>query len=200
MPVGSLEDEGKPNKYLGVMRRDYLCALLSWRNFDGTPKLLQDDLNDRRPPMEDWVSIESQFGNYPTIDQAVADLDDHQLEKYIDLEPYMNPNAYTLFHTALVTRAYTLFRSMGLRALPVLDADGIVVGMITRQNLLHESIHQGRAIAEEKRPEDFKGSHFSHGGHSSHGGHAASDPDPGDTGHTPRGDVRLDGVIPQDDD
>jgi CBS domain-containing protein len=166
-PVLKEEITDVPNRYLGIMRRDYLCEILSWRNFDGSPKIFQERKSDKRPPMEDWATIQNKFGNYPNIEDAIQDLQPDQLEQWVNLEPYINRNAYTLQETALVTRAYTLFRSMGLRALPILGDGGSVVGMITRQDLLHGSIHKGKAIAEASRPEEFKGSMFK-GGHDHH--------------------------------
>ena len=79
-----------------------------------------------------------------------------------DVSDYMNPCPYTISHEAPLPQVFNLFRTMGLRHLPVLKEQGIVsgiiqlvtviilccvtkvVGIITRHDLTHEKLHERR--------------------------------------------------------
>ena len=54
--------------------------------------------------------------------------------RLVNLAAYMNAACYSVQQGCTVARAYTLFRSMGLRHLPVVDAYGAPMGMLTRAN------------------------------------------------------------------
>ena len=43
-----------------------------------------------------------------------------------DVSLYMNPCPYTVFHHAPLPRVFNIFRTMGLRHLPVMEDSGIV--------------------------------------------------------------------------
>ena len=53
----------------------------------------------------------------------------------VDLRPYMDTSPFTVLDTFSILRAYTLFRSMGLRHLPVVDPCNRVVGILTRKDM-----------------------------------------------------------------
>ena len=54
----------------------------------------------------------------------------------IDLRPFMNPAVITVQQLCSVSRVYSLFRSLGLRHLAVVDRDNTVKGIITRKELM----------------------------------------------------------------
>ncbi|CAE7515620.1 Clcn7 [Symbiodinium microadriaticum] len=54
----------------------------------------------------------------------------------VDLNPYINAGAYTIEDTATVRRAYVLFRTMGLRHLPVVRGGCKLCGILTRKDFL----------------------------------------------------------------
>ena len=54
----------------------------------------------------------------------------------VDLKPYVNLGSYSIHESATVRRAYALFRSMGLRHLPVVGHGGILKGIVTRRDFL----------------------------------------------------------------
>ena len=56
------------------------------------------------------------------------------LQAEIDLKPYINAGAYTVEDTATVRRAYALFRTMGLRHLPVVRHGCKLCGILTRKD------------------------------------------------------------------
>jgi len=70
---------------------------------------------------------------------------DHDM--FVNLLPYANRGCFTLQEHAAGLRCYGLFRTMGLRHLPVLGSDHKVRGIITRKDLLRAAegdIHVGK--------------------------------------------------------
>lgn len=89
-----------------------------------------------------------------------------------DLSIFMNPSPYTILREAPLPQVFNLFRTMGLRHLPVMQESGIVsththttlhsmkhlecikaqalivtvqvIGIITRHDLTHEKLHEIR--------------------------------------------------------
>ncbi|EKX41938.1 hypothetical protein GUITHDRAFT_88279 [Guillardia theta CCMP2712] len=55
-------------------------------------------------------------------------------ERYVNLAAYMNAACYSVYSQCPLSRAYTIFRSLGLRHLPVVNQRFEVVGMLTRAN------------------------------------------------------------------
>mmetsp|Transcript_133161 Transcript_133161/g.315670 ORF Transcript_133161/g.315670 Transcript_133161/m.315670 type:complete len:83 (+) Transcript_133161:3-251(+) len=75
----------------------------------------------------------------------------------LNLMPYVNRAAYTVPDHASVLRCFGLFRTMGLRHLPVLDSSSHLRGMITRKDLLLEHVHEakwGASSEAESEEED----------------------------------------------
>lgn len=57
-------------------------------------------------------------------------------EPVIHLAPFSNFGAYSVNESATIRRAYGLFRSMGLRHLPVVDSTNTLCGILTRKDFL----------------------------------------------------------------
>jgi len=70
----------------------------------------------------------------------------------VDLRPYMDESPFAVIETFSISRAYTIFRSMGLRHLPIVDKCNKVVGILTRKDM------QGHDIAHA----------LEHGDHDNH--------------------------------
>jgi len=70
-------------------------------------------------------------------------------KKVLDLTPYMNPGCFKVEETTLLARCYVLFRSMGLRHLPVVGVDRALRGIITRKNLIFDEDELGHGQAHE---------------------------------------------------
>ena len=58
----------------------------------------------------------------------------------LDILPYVNVSAVTVGGQCSSLRAYMLFRTLGLRHLPVLDERGRAVGILTRKELLRDHL------------------------------------------------------------
>mmetsp|Transcript_54362 Transcript_54362/g.116084 ORF Transcript_54362/g.116084 Transcript_54362/m.116084 type:complete len:798 (+) Transcript_54362:223-2616(+) len=62
-------------------------------------------------------------------------------EKFVRLLPYTNQGCYTVQEHSGALRCHNLYRSMGLRHLPVLNESHVVVGMITRKDIVAANEH-----------------------------------------------------------
>eukprot|EP00052_Salpingoeca_macrocollata_P012564 m.97626 g.97626 ORF g.97626 m.97626 type:complete len:836 (-) comp18538_c0_seq4:53-2560(-) len=80
------------------------------------------------------------FRGETKVSPAVA-----QLDMKIDLRPYMDESVLSVPEHYSVARTYFVFRGMSLRHLPVVNHKHVVLGMITRKDLMgyriHEAIH-----------------------------------------------------------
>jgi len=127
----------------GTASDNMLCTLLQRRAF-GNPDILDDydaceTLGPRRlSPLVQWDTIERAYPRYPTI----ADVDMRPIDRncWLDLRPYANTAPYTVNETASIQRTYRLFRTLGLRFLVVTNHHNQVVGIITRKDLLPQSL------------------------------------------------------------
>merc|ERR1712151_1205926 len=78
----------------------------------------------------------------------------------VDLMPYTNQGCYTVQEHAVAMRCYNLFRTMGLRHLPVLRTDHTVSGMLTRKDLLAAMEHR---VQRSKKSRDGPSRKFARG-------------------------------------
>ena len=72
---------------------------------------------------------------------ALADMSEADRARWVNIGAYMNCASYTIMESCPLSRAYKLFRDMGLRHLPVLDVQNRVVGMLARANFDEEMLH-----------------------------------------------------------
>ncbi|PRP82645.1 hypothetical protein PROFUN_09756 [Planoprotostelium fungivorum] len=73
------------------------------------------------------------FPRFPELHEI--QVDESELDMKLNLLPYVNPNPHTVTPNTNLSRAYRLFRSMGLRHLPVVNEKNQPVGMVTRKDL-----------------------------------------------------------------
>jgi len=141
--VFPIVDSASGGTLYGTASRDMLCTLLKRRAF-GKPDILDDyDNSDtlgprRLSPLVQWDTIERVYPRYPTIDDVSMRESDRNC--WLDLRPYANTAPYTINETASIQRTYRLFRTLGLRFLCVVNHNNQVVGIITRKDLLPESL------------------------------------------------------------
>ncbi|XP_065186325.1 H(+)/Cl(-) exchange transporter 6-like [Sycon ciliatum] len=83
----------------------------------------------------DYDKLLCDYPRFPDIHDITVASED--MDKIVDLTPYMNPCPYTVSALSPVPYVFNLFRTMGLRHLPVMDSMGQIVGVITRHNLTH---------------------------------------------------------------
>ncbi|XP_019849977.1 PREDICTED: chloride transport protein 6-like [Amphimedon queenslandica] len=84
--------------------------------------------------------LNEDYPRFKRIDDIELKEEDKRMQ--MDVSLYMNPCPYTVSYHAPLRRVFNLFRTMGLRHLPVIDNSGKAVGMITRHDLTHEHLHK----------------------------------------------------------
>jgi len=117
--------------FKGLILRSQLITLLKEKIFH------QANPDNKYRPNIDINIIENLFSKdyprYPSFRSINITPEDRN--KYINLTPYMNIAPYVIHKNAPVVRVFRLYRTMGLRHLPVIDVNGTIVGMITRRDL-----------------------------------------------------------------
>merc|ERR1712039_335358 len=68
--------------------------------------------------------------------------DEEYLEYFVSLTEYIDASPFIVYETTSLSRAYILFRTMGLRHLTVIDKHNKVLGVITRFDLLGVNIER----------------------------------------------------------
>ena len=139
-------DTASSGTLYGTAARSMLCTLLQRRAFGPADALSDydegggcDSLGPRRlSPLVQWDTIERVYPRYPSIDDVDMRAGDRNC--WLDLRPYANTAPYTVNETASIQRTYRLFRTLGLRFLCVVNHHNQVVGIITRKDLLPESL------------------------------------------------------------
>jgi len=144
--------------YSGLILRHQLTILLYYKIFCPeqpmplNPRLTGGNVN-RRYPQRRWgrptdyghapadsrmnyeLMTQSLARHFPPIDKMNISKDEME-NLYIDLRPYMNLSSIVANETFSFSETYQLFRTMGLRHLPVVNKKNEVVGIVTRKDLL----------------------------------------------------------------
>lgn len=113
-------------RFRGIILRWQLLVMLQLKIFNE---------NERSYESLCLKAFQKSYPRYPSLEEVIANLDEEAYGYHVDLRSIMNPNPYTVLHSASFPRIYRLFRSLGLRHLIVTDDRNQVVGMITRKDL-----------------------------------------------------------------
>ncbi|XP_034091839.1 chloride transport protein 6 [Gymnodraco acuticeps] len=126
----SMEERFRPLTFHGLILRSQLVTLLI-RGVCYT-----ENQSSATQPRLSYAEMTEDYPRYPDIhDLDLALLNPRMI---VDVTPYMNPSPYTVSPNTHISQVFNLFRTMGLRHLPVVNAVGEIVGIITRHNLTHE--------------------------------------------------------------
>merc|ERR1712173_20099 len=118
------------NRFIGLILRSQLITLLQKKDFRESSCIIQNYYQ-----LASRDDFEINYPRCPSIHDVNIEMD--ELMMNIDLRPYMNPVPYSVRESSPLTRVFTLFRTMGLRHLVVVDINNKIIGMITRINLVH---------------------------------------------------------------
>uniref|UniRef100_A0A8C4HAH9 Chloride channel protein n=1 Tax=Dicentrarchus labrax TaxID=13489 RepID=A0A8C4HAH9_DICLA len=126
----TMEERFRPLTFHGLILRSQLVNLL----IRGV--CYAENQSSATQPRLSYAEMTEDYPRYPDIhDLDLALLNPRMI---VDATPYMNPCPYTVSPNTRISQVFNLFRTMGLRHLPVTNAVGEIVGIITRHNLTHE--------------------------------------------------------------
>jgi chloride channel 7 len=121
--------------FLGLARRKMLERVLSSTTFpndDGLLQLPSGPLASPAPKMSSG-GISRRPCSLDVVREALGEED---LRRRVDVRPFMNDACYTVLEHTSLLRCHELFRTMGLRHLPVVDRSGVIRGILTRKDLI----------------------------------------------------------------
>lgn len=100
--------------------------------------------------------------NLPKLQDILDAYEEEDYGREIDLTPYMNITVYSVNEEFAASEAFVMFRTLGLRHLPVVNVHNKVKGMITKKDLLeHSCIEKYKELKRLKKmnidlPEDME--------------------------------------------
>eukprot|EP00051_Salpingoeca_urceolata_P027820 m.483439 g.483439 ORF g.483439 m.483439 type:complete len:852 (-) comp22938_c0_seq1:252-2807(-) len=134
-PFGQMnENDLAEKRFIGVILRSHIITMLQLRCWGTRAGFTTNQMN---------LSHKDFVKKYPqrTPIEDVS-LPDHVNDLFMDLSPYMNPTPFTITPEMPLPRVFLLYRSIGLRHIPVLDQVHRVVGMVTRKELTGYKVHE----------------------------------------------------------
>ena len=144
-PIVSVDGlaESKPY-FAGLILRRQLLVLIKERVWD-----LQAN--------DEWLTpaamrryVDSAFRRHEMLDLEQVKLSVADMESSIDLRPFMDPSPYIVSDLMPIKRVYDYFNVVGVRHLAVIDCREEVVGIITRKDILTETIEERIVAAAER--------------------------------------------------
>ncbi|XP_057972011.1 chloride channel protein CLC-c-like isoform X2 [Malania oleifera] len=122
----------------GLVLRSHLLVLLKGKNFTMDKVLIGAEILQRFSAF-DFAKAGSGKG----IKLEDLDIDEEEMEMYVDLHPITNASPYTVVETMSLAKAAILFRQLGLRhmcVVPKKQGRPPVVGILTRHDFMPEHI------------------------------------------------------------
>ncbi|XP_037540369.1 chloride transport protein 6 isoform X2 [Nematolebias whitei] len=126
----TMEERFRPLTFHGLILRSQLVNLL----IRGV--CYSENQSSATQPRLSYAEMTEDYPRYPDIHEVDLTLLNPLM--IVDVTPYMNTSPYTVSPNTRISQVFNLFRTMGLRHLPVVNAVGEIVGIITRHNLTHE--------------------------------------------------------------
>ncbi|XP_038132653.1 chloride transport protein 6 [Cyprinodon tularosa] len=126
----TMEEQFRPLTFHGLILRSQLVSLL----IRGV--CYAENQSSATQPRLSFSEMTEDYPRYPDIHEVDLALLNPRM--IVDVTPYMNTSPYTVSPNTRISQVFNLFRTMGLRHLPVVNAVGEIVGIITRHNLTHE--------------------------------------------------------------
>ncbi|KAF5469682.1 hypothetical protein F2P56_013737 [Juglans regia] len=127
-----------PPELCGIVLRSHLLVLLKRKNFSRDRVVTGDDILQRFAAF-DFAKAGSGKG----IKLEDLDIEEEEMEMYVDLHPITNSSPYTVVETMSLAKAAILFRQLGLRhmcVVPKSQGRPPIVGILTRHDFMPEHI------------------------------------------------------------
>ncbi|XP_040843859.1 chloride transport protein 6 isoform X2 [Ochotona curzoniae] len=126
----TMEERFRPLTFHGLILRSQLVTLLV------RGVCYSESQSSASQPRLSYAEMAEDYPRFPDIHDLDLTLLNPRM--IVDVTPYMNPSPFTVSPNTHVSQVFNLFRTMGLRHLPVVNAVGEIVGIVTRHNLTYE--------------------------------------------------------------
>lgn len=149
-PVVSIVDNAT---FRGTILKKQLSALLWWTHWQEQRKFIPE-VHSNNPCNTDSGGKEARHVDYETLQRVKRymhwehlpsvppELNPELLRCVIDLNPYVDSAALCTREVCSLSRAYSLFRHMSLRHLPVVDQNNRIIGMLTRKDFIMDRVKE----------------------------------------------------------
>ncbi|XP_002974732.2 chloride channel protein CLC-d [Selaginella moellendorffii] len=136
---------------IGLVLRSHLLVVLQTKaDFQHGPTPGHENRTKNKYSVTDFVKPVSSKG----LSIFDVNLTAVEMEMYLDLQPFVNPSPYIVSEDMSLTKVYNLFRQLGLRHVCVVPRPSRILGVITRKDLLPESLEsESSARKRYKTPE-----------------------------------------------
>nr|CCA15877.1 Chloride Channel (ClC) Family putative [Albugo laibachii Nc14] len=152
---GTPKEMKSPRDNLALLGSDHSPIRLDLdRNFPHGSCLSYDDMEVYYPRYPIPVISIGMKAGMGVDDGEPYSIKEEDRQQWVDLTPYMNQTPYLIQEDAPFTRAYRLFRSMGLRHLVVVNRCNNVCGIITRRELEQEHCNRCYRLAQHGAIDD----------------------------------------------
>lgn len=142
---------GPGRRFRGLVRRETLQMLLwyadrvSTADADTGARLLGEQ--ETSEYTDEVMRRKHDASGAQAAASPVPDLPDSVLDRHLDVAPYVDASSPTVRFDYALDQTYVLFRALGARHLVVTDDDGRVRGIITRKDLVAQTIEERIARA-----------------------------------------------------
>ena len=138
--VGEGHNAGDPIELHGSITRNILLKMLTHRVSMFDPEepreVLYENSEDRDALLEKLKQIPFKS---PGVEMIASTLSRREMELSIDLTHFMQRHPFIVHADARLSRAYRLFRTMGLRHMYITPSKPQIIGVVTRKDLVEES-------------------------------------------------------------
>ncbi|XP_054264197.1 H(+)/Cl(-) exchange transporter 7-like [Macrosteles quadrilineatus] len=124
--VSSADSVRSFGRLKGLILRSQLIVMLQNKIFN----VNTDGWDNSRINMSMFRKL---YPRFPTIEDIA--LTDEEMNRSLDLRPFMNPSPYCVQMISSMQRVFRLFRALGLRHVVVTNETNEVVGIVTRKDL-----------------------------------------------------------------
>lgn len=123
------------NQFCGLVQRGMLQHILKHGRSYGA--FSRDEQEAGMPaPMVPYAEVASQQPHFPSLNELREVLHPEDYDTFVDIMPYVDTTVLSVQEHATLRRAFVLFRTLGLRHLPVVSSDGSLCGLLTRKELI----------------------------------------------------------------
>jgi len=116
----------------GSITRKVLCTLMKHKAF-GIPTC-DPNSTEQISPLVNYETLECVYPDYPRVEELELSESDRMC--WLDLRPYIDIAPLTINENASVSRAYRMFRTLGLRHLIITSHENNISGIATRADFV----------------------------------------------------------------